>query len=81
MLIKKIMLVKNSSVLIITLICLRLLLKCHINVIIGTEEFLTNIIFLINICLFNICFNLNISVSTQHYNTTYVNSSGSQNVL
>jgi hypothetical protein len=53
----------------------------HINVIIGTEEFLTNIIFLIDICLFNICFKLNIWLSTQHYNTTFVNSLGSQNVL
>jgi hypothetical protein len=79
--IKKIMLVKNSSVPIITLTCLRLLLKCHISVITGTEEILSNIIFLINICLFNICFNLDVSISTQRYNTTFVKSLGSQNVL
>jgi len=30
----------------------------HVDVIIGTEQLLTNIVFLIDICLFNICFNI-----------------------
>jgi hypothetical protein len=53
----------------------------HVSVIIGTEELLTNIIFLIDICLFNICFKFNISSNTQHYNNIFINSLGSQNIL
>ena len=44
----------------------------HVNVTIGTEELLTNVIFLTDICLFNICFNFNISSSTQHYNNIFI---------
>jgi hypothetical protein len=51
------------------------------NVIIGNEELLTNIIFLNDFCPFSICFNFNISSSTQHYNNMFINRLGSQNVL